>query len=165
MSRDKRYQRLLNSKRWRELRAWKLTQTRGYCEICYREGWRGLDAMAVDVHHIVPVESVIDQGEEAMARVCFDPNNLMALCIKHHSASHKDMGKDTAESVQRRKMMRRVDFLRSNDPHYDERDEKTEEAGGAADIQETAPVDNVNDAGGRHPQLPEEAARLAPIKY
>ena len=49
MARDPRYQRLLNSKRWKELRAWKLAQTQGYCEICYREGWRGIDALAVGV--------------------------------------------------------------------------------------------------------------------
>ena len=118
MSRDPRYQKLLNSKRWKELRAWKLRQTQGYCEICYREGWRGIDALAVDIHHIVPVESVIDQGEAAMARVCYDPNNLMALCIRHHTVVHQSMGKDTKENIHERKAKKRIAFLRRNDPNF-----------------------------------------------
>lgn len=120
MSRDPRYQKLLNSKRWKELRAWKLRQTEGYCEICYREGWRGIDALAVDIHHKVPVESVIDQGEVAMARVCYDPNNLMALCIRHHTEIHQAMGKGTKENIQERKAKKRTAFLRRNDPNFKE---------------------------------------------
>ncbi len=118
MSRDTRYQKLLNSKRWKELRAWKLAQTQGYCEICYAEGWRGVDALAVDIHHKIPVESVIDQGEAAMARVCYDPNNLMALCIRHHTEIHQAMGKDTKENIQERKAKKRIAFLRRNDPNF-----------------------------------------------
>lgn len=118
MSRDKRYQKLLNSKQWKELRAWKLAQTQGYCEICYAEGWRGIDALAVDIHHIVPVESVIDQGETAMKRVCFNPSNLMALCVRHHCEIHQQAGSHTKEAVNERKQKKRIGFLQRNDPNY-----------------------------------------------
>lgn len=118
MSRDPRYQKLLNSKRWKELRVWKLRQTEGYCEICYREGWRGIDALAVDIHHKVPVESVIDQGEEAMKRVCFNPANLMALCVRHHVEIHQQAGSHTKEAVEERKQKKRIGFLQRNDPNY-----------------------------------------------
>ena len=118
MSRDPRYQKLLNSKRWKELRAWKLRQTEGYCEICYREGWRGIDALAVDIHHKIPVESVIDQGEEAMKRVCFNPANLMALCVRHHVEIHQQAGSHTKEAVEERKKKKRIGFLQRNDPNY-----------------------------------------------
>ena len=118
MSRDPKYQKLLNSKRWKELRAWKLRQTEGYCEICYREGWRGIDALAVDIHHIVPVESVIDQGEEAMKRVCFNPANLMALCVRHHVEIHQQAGSHTKEAVDERKQKKRIGLLQRNDPNY-----------------------------------------------
>ena len=100
------------------MRAWKLAQTQGYCEICYAEGWRGVDALAVDIHHKIPVESVIDQGEAAMARVCFNPANLQALCVRHHSETHKSMGKDTKENIQERKAKKRIAFLRRNDPNF-----------------------------------------------
>ena len=119
MSRDPRYQKLLNSKRWKELRAWKLRQTEGYCEICYREGWRGIDALAVDIHHIVPVESVIDHGEAAMARVCFNPANLMALCVRHHVEIHQQAGSHTKEAVEERKQKKRIGFLQRNDPNFE----------------------------------------------
>ena len=123
MRRDPRYQKLLNSKRWKELRAWKLRQTKGYCEICYDEGWRGVDALAMDIHHKIPVESVIDQGEAAMARVCYDPNNLMALCVRHHTEIHQSMGKDTKENIQERKAKKRIAFLRRNDPNFNDEQE------------------------------------------
>jgi hypothetical protein len=113
----------LNSKRWKELRAWKLAQTQGYCEICYAEGWRGIDALAVDIHHKVPVESVIDQGEAAMARVCYDPNNLMALCVRHHCEIHQQAGSHTKEAVNERKQKKRIGFLQRNDPNYKEDDD------------------------------------------
>ena len=118
MSRDPRYQKLLNSKRWKELRVWKLRQTEGYCEICYAEGWRGVDALAVDIHHIVPVESVIDQGEEAMKRVCFNHANLMALCVRHHVEIHQQAGSHKNEAVNERKQKKRIGFLQRNDPNY-----------------------------------------------
>jgi len=132
MSRDPRYQKLLNSKRWKELRAWKLRQTEGYCEICYAEGWRGIDALAVDIHHKLPVESVIDQGEEAMKRVCYDPNNLMALCVRHHCEIHQQAGSHTKESVEERKHKKRIGFLQRNDPNYKEEDNDNTGTEGAA---------------------------------
>jgi hypothetical protein len=125
MSRDPRYQKLLNSKRWKELRAWKLAQTEGYCEICYREGWRGIDALAADIHHIVPVESVIDQGDEAMKRVCFNPNNLMAVCVRHHTEIHTNAGSHTKEAVKERKHKKRIGFLQRNDPNWQDNEGST----------------------------------------
>ena len=89
MSRDKEYQRLLNSAKWRELRAWKLQQN-PLCELCQAEGFI---RSAVDIHHIVPVESA--KPREEMARMCFDPSNLQALCIPCHIRVHKEMGKGT----------------------------------------------------------------------
>ena len=125
MARDPRYQKLLNSKRWKELRAWKLAQTQGYCEICYAEGWRGIDALAVDIHHKIPVESVIDQGEAAMARVCYDPNNLMALCVRHHVEIHQQAGSHTKEAVEERKQKKRIGFLQRNDPNWKDNEGST----------------------------------------
>lgn len=89
MSRDKEYQRLLNSAKWRELRAWKLQQN-PLCELCQAEGFI---RSSVDIHHIVPVESAKTRDE--MARMCFDPSNLQALCIPCHIRVHKEMGKGT----------------------------------------------------------------------
>lgn len=83
MSRSKDYQRLLNSKKWRELRAWKLQQN-PLCEVCQANGYV---RSAVDVHHKVPVESA--RTPQEMEQLCFNPSNLQALCIQCHCDIHR----------------------------------------------------------------------------
>ena len=91
MSRDKRYQQLLNSKRWKQLRMSYLQQ-HPLCERCKREGieqtGKPLIRSAIDVHHKVPVESAHTLQE--MEALCYDWNNLQALCIPCHAKTHKD---------------------------------------------------------------------------
>lgn len=92
MSRNKYYQHLLNSKRWRELR---LSYLRDHplCERCVAEGEaRGIPGgyitPAVDLHHRVPVELAKNQAE--MERLAFDPSNLQALCVPCHIRTHQE---------------------------------------------------------------------------
>ena len=97
MSRDKNYQRLLNDKRWKRLRAWKLMEN-PLCELCEQEG---KVTAAVDIHHRVPVESASTVYD--MERLCYNPLNLMSLCIPHHIALHTAMRSHTKEAVQANK--------------------------------------------------------------
>ena len=90
MSRDRNYQRLLNSKRWQEVKRIVWQRTNGLCEECKRQG---IVRAGVDCHHIVPVETATTPQE--MERLCFDVNNVRLLCIACHSAIHKGMGKGT----------------------------------------------------------------------
>ena len=90
MSRDKFYQRLLNSKRWQEVKRIVWQRTNGLCEECMKQG---IVRAGVDCHHIVPVETATTPQE--MERLCFDVNNVRLLCIACHSAIHKGMGKGT----------------------------------------------------------------------
>ena len=90
MSRDKRYQKLLNSKRWQEVKRIVWQRTNGLCEECMKQG---IVRAGVDCHHIVPVETATTPQE--MERLCFDVNNVRLLCIACHSAIHKGMGKGT----------------------------------------------------------------------
>lgn len=90
MSRDKNYQRLLNSKRWQEVKRIVWQRTNGLCEECMKQG---IVRAGVDCHHIVPVETATTPQE--MERLCFDVNNVRLLCIACHSAIHKSMGKGT----------------------------------------------------------------------
>ena len=90
MSRDRNYQRLLNSKRWQEVKRIVWQRTNGLCEECKRQG---IVRAGVDCHHIVPVETATTPQE--MERLCFDVNNVRLLCIACHSAIHKQMGKGT----------------------------------------------------------------------
>lgn len=96
MSRNKDYQHLLNSKRWKQLRQWKLRQN-PLCEVCEREG---KVCSAVDVHHIVPTETAHTLVE--MEHLCFNPNNLMSVCIPCHIAIHKEARSHTKEAHRQR---------------------------------------------------------------
>ena len=84
MSRSKDYQKLLNSKRWKQLRAWKLQQN-PLCEMCLKDGYA---TPAVDCHHITPVESARTPLEAE--QLCFNPQNLQALCISCHQKVHRE---------------------------------------------------------------------------
>lgn len=110
MSRNKDYQRLLNTKRWKELRVWKL-QHNPLCEICKAEGYV---RAAVDVHHIKPVESARTLME--MEQLCFDANNLQALCIPCHVRVHKEMGKNKKQNVIERKHISLQRWIDKNRP-------------------------------------------------
>jgi 5-methylcytosine-specific restriction endonuclease McrA len=99
MSRDRNYQRLLNSKRWQEVKRIVWQRTNGLCEECKRQG---IVRAGVDCHHVVPVETATTPQE--MERLCFDVNNVRLLCIACHSAIHKGMGKGTRKlAVERAK--------------------------------------------------------------
>ena len=100
MSRNKDYQLLLNSKRWKMLRQWKLQQN-PLCEICKEQG---LYVSAVDIHHIVPVESARTLTE--MESLTFSPTNLQALCISCHAKLHREAQSHTKAAHQQRESER-----------------------------------------------------------
>lgn len=93
MSRSKQYQKLLNSKRWKELRI-RYLREHPLCERCLREGKAeglpfGRATAAVDLHHKIPVESTKTLTE--MERLCYDWNNLEALCVPCHMKTHQEL--------------------------------------------------------------------------
>lgn len=96
MSRDKNYQRLLNDKKWKELRAWYLRQ-HPLCEMCEE---KGLVVSAIDVHHKTPVETAKTPDE--MRDLCYRPDNLQALCISCHAAVHRQMRSHSREAHRQR---------------------------------------------------------------
>ena len=99
MSRSKEYQKLLNDKRWKDLRRSYL-QAHPLCELCEEKGYY---VSAIDVHHKIPVESA--KTPERMEQLCYSIgiNNLQALCKACHVRVHKEMGKDTRENRKQRK--------------------------------------------------------------
>ena len=109
MARSKQYQRLLNDKRWKMLRAQYL-QAHPLCERCWREGIAATGhpyiVSAVDVHHKTPVESAKTQRE--MEALCYNEygNNLEALCIPCHIKTHQEARSHTKEAHQQREQDR-----------------------------------------------------------
>lgn len=113
MSRDKRYQRLLNSKRWAEVKRFVWQRAGGLCERCRREG---LIRAGVDCHHKVPVESA--RTEQEMERLAYDVGNIELLCIPCHIKTHQEMHSHKKEQVAENKARARRRFLEANDPNF-----------------------------------------------
>ena len=113
MSRDKRYQRLLNSKRWADVKAMVWRRAGGLCERCKAEGYV---RSGVDCHHIRPVESGRTVME--MEQLCYDPGNIQLLCVPCHIKTHQEMRSHTRTEVAANKERRRQRFLMANDPNW-----------------------------------------------
>lgn len=96
MAKDKDYKKLINTRRWLELRKEVLT-AHPLCEICERDGYV---TPATEVHHRRPVEYGINLNEKR--RLMYDPANLMALCHNCHVQIHTDMGRAGREATKRR---------------------------------------------------------------
>ena len=103
----------LNCKEWRQTKAIVKERAKGLCEECRREGQeegrrRGDPKLAktgyivpgVDCHHKIPFESATTPEE--MARLCYDPDNVILLCIRHHIAAHTQAKSHTKEAHQQR---------------------------------------------------------------
>ena len=103
------HMRLLNDRRWKETKAIVWQRAKGLCEWCIRDGIAagvegGWIRPGVDCHHLVPFESGRTQAE--MERLCWDPNNVVLLCVEHHRAEHNQKGYHTKEHVQARRAER-----------------------------------------------------------
>ena len=113
MSRDKRYQKLLNSKRWIETKRIVWARANGLCERCMEEGFV---TAGVDCHHIKPIESAMTEQE--MERLAYDVNNIRLLCIPCHIKTHKEMASHKKEGVKvnaERRLARWIDKFRPKD--------------------------------------------------
>ena len=115
MSRDKRYQKLLNSKRWDITKAFVWQRADGLCERCRREGYI---TPGVDCHHKTPVESANPDDPKAMERLAYDVNNIELLCVACHIKTHQEMRSHTKEKVKENKARARRRFMEANDPNY-----------------------------------------------
>lgn len=122
MSRSKAYQRLLNSKRWAEVKRIVWQRAGGLCERCKREGIaeRGVPYITpgVDCHHKVPVESANPDDPQAMERLAYDVGNIELLCIPCHIKTHQEMRSHTKEKVAENKARARRRFMEANDPSW-----------------------------------------------
>ena len=122
MSRDKRYQKLLNSPRWAEVKRLVWQRAGGLCERCRREGIAagvlpdGYITPGVDCHHKVPVESA--KTEEHMRQLAYDVSNIELLCVTCHIKVHQEMHSHKKEQVAENKARARRRFLEANDPNY-----------------------------------------------
>ena len=92
------YNRLINSARWRAIRAQQLAE-HPFCELCAKKGVY-YQTGATEVHHIVPVDSA--RTEEEAELLAYSTSNLMSLCHKCHSNLHKAEHSHSRKSHQKR---------------------------------------------------------------
>ena len=90
---------MLNSKRWKMLRQ-EYLRAHPLCERCRAEGYV---RSAIDVHHVIPVESAHTIQE--MEALCFNEvagQRLEALCIPCHIKAHAEQRSHSKEAHQKR---------------------------------------------------------------
>ncbi len=87
---------MIHTGRWLRLRRDKLSDF-PLCERCEEEGRHSL---AVEVHHVVPVEDGVTRQEKE--RLMFDYFNLRALCHDCHVKTHVEMGRSGKAYAERR---------------------------------------------------------------
>ena len=92
------YNRLINSARWRAIRAQQLAE-HPFCELCAKKGVY-YQTGATEVHHIIPIDSA--RTEEEAERLAYGTSNLMSLCDKCHNDLHKAERSHSKEAHQRR---------------------------------------------------------------
>lgn len=101
MAKDADYVALMNSTRWRRLRAYVLSR-RPLCDSCLAVG---RITGATEVHHVIPVETGLTRSDkEALA---YDAHNLRPLCHACHVAVHTAMGRSGKEAARKRREERR----------------------------------------------------------
>lgn len=117
------YVSLLNSQEWQGINGLRARTLRSHplCQLCEKEG---IVASAVDVHHLKPVEGVggrykdgdvlPESVKEAMRQRCFDPDNVIALCIPCHIRIHKEMRSHQGQMIDLPNM-----------PHEEQKQEQT----------------------------------------
>lgn len=121
MSRDPRYQKLLNSRLWGEVKRVVWQRANGLCERCKREGRL---TPGTDCHHIRPVEAARDERE--MRRLAYNVGNIELLCVPCHIKTHQEMRSHTKEKVAENKARKSRRFMEANDPNYKGEDNGTE---------------------------------------
>lgn len=100
------HMRMLNDRRWRETKRIVWERAQGLCEWCIRDGKAagvrdGWIRAGVDCHHLIPFESAKTTAEAE--RLCYDPNNVVLLCVEHHRAEHNQKGYHKKENVKARR--------------------------------------------------------------
>lgn len=86
MAKNRRYYKLIDSRRWQGMRAFQLANS-PLCEECNKCGRL---RMATVVHHRQPVETGVTFAE--MKYLAYNPANLESLCVECHNEIHNLMG-------------------------------------------------------------------------
>ena len=105
MGRNKEYSKLINTRKWQKLRLQALSKTNYLCAVCLKND---ITTPASEVHHITPVETGANLLH--MKQLCYDPNNLVAVCKECHKNEHIMLRSYTKNETHKRNDARTKDF-------------------------------------------------------
>ena len=86
----------MSSQKWVKLRA-EIVRKHPFCEIHEKAG---IEVPATCIHHIREVES--GQTEAESTELCYNPDNLIALCERCHKYIHNSKGYNTIKGQKKR---------------------------------------------------------------
>lgn len=112
---DSRYYRMIQSTRWRELRAEKLNSY-PCCEMCLEKGYY---VPATEVHHRTPCETAATEAE--MEHLMFTFGNLQSLCHACHQEVHRHLESRSRTEIEARNAARTQRFC---DKFLDRKEER-----------------------------------------
>ncbi len=107
MAKDKDYNKMIHSSRWVKLRRSVLSGE----PLCRRCKAQGFITLAVELHHIIPVEEGLTIADKE--RLMFNPSNLMPLCHRCHVDIHIELGRGGKEANVRRTGKKLEEFKKS----------------------------------------------------
>lgn len=85
-----------------------MADAKGLCERCLQ---KDITTPATEVHHITPVET--GMTETHMKALCFDSDNLQALCRACHKQAHIELQSYTKKETQKRNDEKTKHFVNS----------------------------------------------------
>ena len=131
MAHSKLYQKIMNSKEWKELNALKI-RANPLCERCLSMGWY---VPGRCTHHIQPIES--GRTEAECWEIALRWSNLQRLCFACHSEIHKAERYHDSQTVRDRQATRQATWedqmLKRFDCQAKSEDNPQEENGGVPD--------------------------------
>lgn len=110
MAHSRLYVQIMNSARWKTLRATKLVAN-PFCERCEAEGYV---RPARCVHHIIEVES--GRTEQECRDLAFRWSNLQSLCYQHHAEIHAAERSHSKEAHKQREDDRLTQWMKRHRP-------------------------------------------------
>jgi len=86
------YQYVYADKRWKRLRKCKFANN-PICEECAKKNPMVV-RVTKEIHHIIPIE-MASKNEDMIAKLAFDYDNTISLCVECHKAAHIKINTNT----------------------------------------------------------------------
>ena len=124
MAHSKLYVKIMNSNRWREVRAAQMLRE-PYCEECKKEGFF---TPVQCVHHRIEIENA--KTEREAYELAYAASNLVSLCFDCHNAIHtrrRSHSKEAHKARENTRLQQWIDSLNNNNKNINNYEEERNE--------------------------------------